>query len=57
MCMNIVSKNARKDSLVYVPASRVPILKYIDDEFGYQVDFNVNNLLGIKNSDLIYTYI
>ena len=57
MCMNIVSKNARKDSLVYVPASRVPILKYLDDEFGYQVDFNVNNLLGIKNSDLIYTYV
>lgn len=57
MCLKIVSQFARKDSLVYVPASRVPILKYIDDESGYQVDFNVNNLLGIKNSDLIYTYI
>jgi DNA polymerase sigma len=40
-----------------VPAKKVPILKFIDDESGFQVDFNVNNLLGIINSNLIFTYV
>lgn len=56
MCSKIISKVARKGTLVYVPASRVPILKFIEDESGIQVDFNVNNLLGITNSNLIFTY-
>lgn len=57
MCSKIISKVARKGTLTYVPASRVPILKFIDDESGIQVDFNVNNLLGITNSNLIFTYV
>lgn len=57
MCIKIIAKHARKDSIVYIPAKRVPLLKYIDDESGFQVDFNVNNLLGISNSNLIYTYV
>jgi hypothetical protein len=35
MCIKIVAKYARKDSIVYIPAKRVPILKYIDDESGF----------------------
>ena len=35
MCMKIVSKTARKGSLVFIPAKKVPILKFIDDESGY----------------------
>jgi DNA polymerase sigma len=56
MCSKIIAKVARKGTLTYVPASRVPILKFIEDISGIQVDFNVNNLLGIKNSNLIFTY-
>ena len=56
MCSKIISKVAKKGTLTYVPASRVPILKFIEDESGMQVDFNVNNLLGITNSNLIFTY-
>ena len=39
-----------------MPASRVPILKFSEEESGIQVDFNVNNLLGITNSNLIFPY-
>ena len=56
MCSKIISKLAKKGTLTYVPASRVPILKFIEDESGIAVDFNVNNLLGITNSNLIFTY-
>ena len=56
MCSKIISKVARKGILVYVPASRVPILKFIEDESDIKVDFNVNNLLGITNFNLIFTY-
>ena len=56
MCSKIISKVARKGTLIYVPASRVPILKFIDGETGVPVDFNVNNILGITNSNLIFKY-
>lgn len=56
MCSKIIQKVAKPGTLTYVPASKVPILKFIDDEYGFQVDFNVNNLLGIINSNLIFTY-
>ena len=56
MCSKIISKVARKGTLTYVPANRIPVLKFIEDESGIQVDFIVNNLLGITNSNLIFTY-
>lgn len=56
MCSKIISKVARKGTLTYVPANRIPVLKFIEDESGISVDFIVNNLLGITNSNLIYTY-
>jgi len=56
MCSKIIAKVAKKGTLTYVPASRVPILKFYEDISGIQVDFNVNNLLGITNSNLIFTY-
>ena len=56
MCSKIISKVAKKGTLTYVPAAKVPILKFFDNESGIQVDFNVNNLLGITNSNLIFTY-
>jgi DNA polymerase sigma len=56
MCSKIIAKVARRGTLTYVPANRVPILKFIEDVSGIQVDFNVNNILGIKNSNLIFTY-
>jgi len=35
---------------------RIPILKFTEKETDLEVDFNVNNILGIHNSDLIYSY-
>lgn len=42
--------------MVLVPAARIPILKFTEIETGLEVDFNVNNILAIHNSDLIYKY-
>jgi DNA polymerase sigma len=52
----IIKKVSKPGSLVYVPASRVPILKFIEKETGIEVDFNVNNILALSNSELLYTY-
>lgn len=56
MCAKIVKSVAKQGSLVLVPAARVPILKFTEKETGLEIDFNVNNVLGINNSDLIFTY-
>jgi DNA polymerase sigma len=56
MCSRIIKSVCKEGSLVYVPASRVPILKFIEAETGVEVDFNVNNVLGIHNSELLLTY-
>lgn len=56
MCTKIVKNVAKQGSLLMVPASRIPILKFTEKETGLEVDFNVNNILAIHNSDLIYTY-
>ena len=56
MCAKIVKTVAKLGSLILVPASRIPILKFTEKETGLEVDFNVNNILAINNSDLIYTY-
>lgn len=56
MCSKVIRNVCRKGTLVYVPASRVPILKFIEAETGIEVDFNVNNVLGIHNSELLFTY-
>jgi len=39
-----------------VPAAKVPLIKYEDAKTSMDVDLNVNNILGVYNSDLIYTY-
>ena len=56
MCAKIVKTVAKQGTLVLVPASRIPILKFTEKETGLEVDFNVNNILAINNSDLIFTY-
>jgi DNA polymerase sigma len=56
MCAKIVKTVAKLGTLVLVPATRIPILKFTEKETGLEVDFNVNNILAIHNSDLIYTY-
>ncbi len=56
MCSRVIRNVCRKGTLVYVPASRVPILKFIEAETGIEVDFNVNNVLGIHNSELLFAY-
>lgn len=56
MCSKLIKTVAKLGTLVLVPASRIPILKFTEKETGLEVDFNVNNILAINNSDLIYTY-
>jgi DNA polymerase sigma len=56
MCAKVVKSVAKEGTLMLVPASRIPILKFTEKETGLEVDFNVNNILAIHNSDLIYTY-
>lgn len=56
MCAKIVRTVAKQGTLVLVPATRIPILKFTEKETGLEVDFNVNNILAIHNSDLIYSY-
>jgi DNA polymerase sigma len=56
MCTKIVATVAKRGTLTYIPASRVPILKFVESETGIEVDFNCNNVLAMHNSDLIYTY-
>ena len=41
---------------MYVPAVKVPILRYKDIHSGMDVDISVNNILAIYNSDLIHAY-
>ena len=47
---------AKRGTVVYVPAPKIPLLKFVDERSGIEVDFNVNNLLGVVNSNLIFTY-
>jgi len=56
MCSKIIKPLAQPGTLCYVPALKVPILKFVEKESQIQVDFNVNNILGISNSNLLYTY-
>ena len=56
MCSKIVKSVSLANSLVFVPASRIPILKFVEKETGIEVDFNVNNILAMHNSELLYTY-
>lgn len=56
MCAKIIKHVAKQGTLMFVPATRIPILKFTEKETGLEVDFNINNVLAIQNSDLIYTY-
>ena len=55
-CVKVVKKIAKPGTLCFVPAVKVPILRYKDLVTGIDVDISVNNILAIYNSDLIYTY-
>ncbi len=55
-CGKIVKKIAKPGTLCYVPAVKVPILRYKDLVSGIDVDISVNNILAIYNSELIFTY-
>jgi DNA polymerase sigma len=55
-CAKLVKNVAKQGTLVLVPASRIPILKFTEKETGLEIDFNVNNVLAMHNTDLIYTY-
>lgn len=37
--------------------AKVPILKLIDKKYNVEVDLNVNNIVGIRNTQLIRTYV
>lgn len=55
-CAKVVKKVAAPGTLCYVPAVKVPIIKYKDELTGIDVDVSINNILAMYNSDLIYTY-
>ena len=42
--------------ILALPKARVPIVKFHSDEYGYDCDIGVNNLLAIENSQLIRAY-
>ena len=52
----MIKSVAKNGTLCYVPAIKVPLLKYQDSMTGIDVDLSVNNVLAQYNSDLIYTY-
>ena len=56
MCSKIIKNVAKQGTMILVPAKRIPILKFTEKETGIEVDFNVNNILALYNSDLIFTY-
>ena len=55
-CGKLVKQVAKPGTLFYVPAVKVPILRYQDKVSGIDVDVSVNNILAVYNSDLIYAY-
>ena len=42
--------------ILALPKARVPIVKFHSNEYGYDMDIGVNNLLAIENSQLIRAY-
>ena len=55
-CKPILETVAKDRDVKVVPAQKVPIFKFKERETGIEVDFNVNNILGNYNTELIYTY-
>ena len=55
-CKYILRKVAMDRSMILIPSARVPIITFQEKSTGVEVDFNVNNILGLHNSNLIYTY-
>jgi len=47
---------AKPGTLCYVPAVKVPIIRYEDAQSSIDVDISVNNILAMYNTDLIYVY-
>ncbi len=37
-------------------SARVPVLKFNEAQTGIPIDLNVNNVLGVYNSELLWTY-
>lgn len=52
----MIKKLAKPGTLCYVPAIKVPIIRYEDLHSGIDVDISVNNILAMYNTDLIYVY-
>ena len=55
-CGKIIKSIAKPGTLCYVPAIKVPLLKYEDLETGCDIDLSVNNILAMYNSNLIFTH-
>lgn len=36
--------------------AKVPILKFRDSQYGFEVDLNCNNAVGIRNTHLLHCY-
>lgn len=36
--------------------AKVPILKFSDAQYGFNIDLNCNNAVGIRNTHLLYCY-
>jgi len=56
MCSKFIKGIAKQGTISYVPAAKVPLIRYEDAKTAMDIDLNVNNILGVYNSDLIYTY-
>lgn len=58
-CINVISYNY-PPTVVHLDAeliqAKVPILKFRDSRNGLQVDLNCNNVVGIRNTNLLHCY-
>jgi len=55
-CRKVLRPKSFMQDIQYIPTPLMPILKYVDYKTALHVDFNVNNSLGVINSNLIFTY-
>lgn len=55
-CGKVLKKIAKPGSVCYVPASKVPILRFKESISSIDIDLSVNNVLAIYNSDLVFAY-
>ena len=55
-CGKVLKKIIKPGSMSYLPAIKVPILRFKESNSGIDIDLSVNNILAIYNTDLVFTY-